>query len=495
MTLARPDPEPDGLLRATTGCEFAPPSLASHRPLVPTLSPSALAMIYQRGEDLDDEVDEDAADEVFIPAPDIPVRHVTKSGKPTIQDLVRDHGHLTLPRLTAHEKNVLHRIGGCRTPAMGGHVNECNCGCGYQEISYNSCGDRHCSTCGYGKRRIWLLNQLGYALEVPYFHVVFTIPADLNPLFMSGNRKLLLKLLYDAAWGTIKELCRSRHKGMPGAISMNHTWSSSMTFHPHLHMIVPGVMLRTAEDGTQSVKVLRANYLLPNKVLRLVFRGKFIAGLRRLYRTGELCFSGKIAEYDSNSLLFDQLIDKVARKTWIIDPQGSFTNPLRMLRYLCNYTNRMAISDNRIKRIEDGRVYFMYKVNRAKNDKKRVWRETSLTIQDFLQRLVMHISDRGFVRIRAHGFLANGVKKKAIPIIRDLIAADKAKKEGKAAANRDYIQRLKDELEQSMPAPPPNMCPSCNKGEMERITDADIQRNRFYRVFRRIPLPEVRNTS
>lgn len=394
----------------------------------------------------------------------------TAHAKVEVADVFRQYEHRLGP-LHRDQRRVVNDIVRCRTAALGGHVTRCD-GCADRDQSYNSCRNRHCPKCGYSKTRDWLEARIKELLPVPYFHVVFTIPAELNTLFIR-NRRVMLNLLYGAAWQTIKAVSRRRHQGTPGAIASNHTWGSNLSWHPHIHMIVAGGVLQ--DSGV--FKVGSEKYLLPKAVLRQVFRAKFIAGLRKLYNQSKLDLSGRNAMLDM-PMAFHDLLDKVARKKWIVEARAPFSTPFRVLKYLANYTHRMAISNNRIIKIEAGRVYFKYKKYRGKRGGKPERGVTSLTAEEFMTRFLTHVSPRRFVRTRFYGFLANSEKGEAISMIREQLA-------GTAAAGNDaknFVEPLLAELEKTMPRAS-DLCRVCKTGRrhvVEEIAPVATARVSFY---------------
>jgi hypothetical protein len=225
-------------------------------------------------------------------------------------------------------------------------------------------------------------------------------------------------------------------------------------------------------------KVGSEKYLLPKAVLRQVFRAKFLAGLRKLYNQSKLDLSGRNAMFDM-PMAFHDLLDKVARKTWIVEARAPFSTPFCVLKYLANYTHRMAISNNRIIKIEDGRVYFKYKKYRGKRGGKAVWDVTSLTALDFMKRFLMHVSPRRFVRTRFYGFLANSEKAKTIPMIREQLAGTATA----ATGSENLVESLLVELQKTMPQVS-DVCRVCKTGRRRIVLEiapvARAARTSFY---------------
>jgi hypothetical protein len=301
---------------------------------------------------------------------------------------------------SAAQERVLGRIATCRTAALGGHVDECTQSCGYVRISYNSCRDRHCPKCQAPRRAQWLSERLERLLPVPYFHVVFTIPHDLNPLALR-NKAAVYSILFQAASRTLLELARDPERlgADIGVTAVLHTWGQNLMLHPHLHCVVTGGGLSL--DGERWV-VGRERYLLPVKVLAKLFRGKFLALLERAYKAGELEFAGSTAELaDPNA--WAGLRDRLYRKDWVVYAKPPFGGAEQVFRYLGRYTHRVAISNHRIVNFADGEVSFTYK------DYKDGARTKTMTLGavEFLRRFLLHVLPKRFVRIRHYGLHAS----------------------------------------------------------------------------------------
>jgi hypothetical protein len=300
----------------------------------------------------------------------------------------------------------LRELSVCRTQALGGHVRRCT-GCGLVEYRYHSCGNRHCPQCGGSKRAAWLDQRRAELLDVPYFHVVFTLPHSVSALVL-GNRQLLYNLLFDAAAQTLLEVAANpRHLGARiGVLAVLHTWGQQLEHHPHVHCVVPGGGLACDSSGVveQPWRWLgcRPSYFLPVRVLSRVFRGKFVAGLRRTYRRGELRFGGSTAEL-AGPAAFAALLEGLYATDWVVYAKTPFGGPEQVLQYLTGYTHRVALSNRRLVRVTDEEVTFSWK-DYAANCQQR---ELTLSGVEFLRRFCLHILPRGLVRIRQYGLLAN----------------------------------------------------------------------------------------
>jgi hypothetical protein len=245
----------------------------------------------------------------------------------------------------------------CRTAALGGHVDACT-QCGFVRISYNSCRDRHCPKCQATQREQWIEARLDRVLPVEHFHVVFTVPEEINPLILR-NRAALYNLLFAAASRTLLELANDPNRlgAQIGLTAILHTWGQNLLFHPHLHCVVTAGGL--SPDGQRWVST-RQGYLLPVKVLGRLFRGKFLAGLNTLYREGKLGFGGSTAEL-ADPQVFVALRDRLYRQDWIVYAKAPVGGTEQVFRYLGRYSHRVAISNSRLLSLQDGIVAFRYK--------------------------------------------------------------------------------------------------------------------------------------
>ena len=311
----------------------------------------------------------------------------------------------------------------CKTGAFGVNISVCeDCGC--VSIHYNSCRDRCCPMCQEFPKEKWVDARREDVLDAPYFHVVFTVPEELNPVIYS-NQKLLYNALYHAASDTLSELASDKkHLGSDiGYICILHTWGSEMNFHPHIHSIVLGGGL----DPKNHWKDNGEDFFLPIKVISKVFRGKYLAELKQLWSDGKLEFHGT-AEPLKNHYVFKELLDTCYAKEWIPYCKKPFKGAESMIKYLGKYTHRIAISNYRIKCMTDSTVTFT--VKDYKNHGQ--WKELSLSGEEFIRRFLMHVPPKRFVRIRHYGLLSSRNKSRKITLCRNLLGC------------RQYISRLKN---------------------------------------------------
>jgi len=293
---------------------------------------------------------------------------------------------------------VLQRIKTCRTAALGYHVYQCgNEKCGHIQYQYHSCRDRHCPNCGAVKKQEWIEARSRELLPVKYYHVVFTLPHELNSLVM-GHRNVLYKLLFDASAGTLLSFAKDeKHLGaLPGIISVLHTWGQQLSFHPHIHCIVSGGGITTRNEWKEAKKN-DWGFLFPVEAMGTVYRGKFLEALQRMIAEGAV-----ILPVDTDC---KQLFNLLYQKGWNVYAKAPFGGPHAVIEYLGRYTHKVAISNHRIHSIneQDDTVTFGYK-DYADGDKQK---QMTVTIAEFIRRFTQHILPQRFTKIRTYGYLAN----------------------------------------------------------------------------------------
>jgi len=322
----------------------------------------------------------------------------------------RYHGSLTWAQL-----KVLRAIERCRTAALGGHRDQC-VHCGHQAISYNSCRNRHCPKCQTNAREKWLCARQRELLPVCYFHLVFSVPHTLVPL-MWQNKKLLFGLLFDASAATLLEVAAdpTRLGAEIGFLSILHTWGQTLQRHPHIHCVVPGGGLSL--DNSRWIRS-PPHFFLPVRVLSRVFRGKFVAGLRRAFHSKRLAFYGELQAL-ANQKAFAAFLRTLFREDWVVYAKAPFGGPEHVLQYLARYTHRVAISNHRLLSVDGDRVTFRWK-DYAHHSKCRAM---TLTMEEFLRRFLQHVLPKGLPRIRYFGWLANRRRRELLPLCRTLLTA------------------------------------------------------------------------
>jgi hypothetical protein len=321
-------------------------------------------------------------------------------------------GHVSLGQLKA-----MSAIESCRSAALGGHVERCE-DCGHSRIAYNSCRNRHCPKCQGAVARDWLAAREADLLPVGYFHVVFTLPAEIAPIAYQ-NKAVVYDLLFRVAAETLLTIAADpQHLGARiGATAVLHTWGSTMTHHPHVHMIVPGGGISL--DGMHWVHC-RPGFLLPVPVLSRLFRRLFLTRLTDSHAAGQLAFFGDLDGLCRREAFVAHLAP-LKRKDWFVYAKPPFAGPEAVLAYLARYTHRVAISNSRLVSLDEGGVTFRYKDYR-RNGRARFGTMT-LMPNEFIRRFLLHVLPKGFHRIRHYGLLATATCKANVARAKELIAA------------------------------------------------------------------------
>ncbi|MGB9647043.1 MAG: IS91 family transposase [Stellaceae bacterium] len=321
-------------------------------------------------------------------------------------------GHVSLAQL-----QVMTAIEQCRSAALGGHVERCE-DCGHSRIAYNSCRNRHCPKCQGAAAEDWLAAREADLLPVGYFHVVFTLPAEISPIAYQ-NKAVVYDLLFRTAAETLLTIADDpRHLGARiGTTAVLHSWGSTMTHHPHVHMIVPGGGISL--DGRRWVRC-KPGFLLPVPVLSRLFRRLFLAALADAHAAGRLAFFGEIEDFRRRKA-FDAHLAPLKRKKWFVYAKPPFAGPQAVLAYLARYTHRAAIANSRLMTLDERGVTFGYKDYR-RNGQAR-YRTMTLAAGEFIRRFLLHVLPKRFHRIRHYGLLASPGSKANIARARELIAA------------------------------------------------------------------------
>jgi hypothetical protein len=350
------------------------------------------------------------------------------------RDLFEDNHH----PLKQH-KRVLNAIDKCRTAALGGHVDACE-RCGHQRISYNSCRNRHCPKCQGTNRERWILQRQDDLLPVSYFHIVFTLPEQLN-CYCLRFPKAMYNMLFEAGHDTLTKLGKDEKQlgATTGMISVLHTWGQNLSLHPHIHCIVPGGGISKA--GHWKACRNKGKYLFPVKVMSAIFRGKFME-LFKLFCKNE------------NVDVPQQVIHSLYATAWVVYAKQPFMGPQQVIEYLGRYTHRIAISNHRIISICNTHVTFSYK------DYKHGGKQSSMTLDgcEFLRRFCLHILPPGFRKIRHYGFLSNRAKPN-LKLQQMKMGVSIIKKE-----KRSWQQITKQQLGFDV-----ELCPQCKTGRMVTV--------------------------
>jgi len=364
-------------------------------------------------------------------------------------DIVRTHQSDFLARwnsvLSREQRKALRDIRDCRSAALGGRVQQCD-RCGHRVILYNSCRNRHCPKCQATARARWLAQREAELLPVSYFHVVFTLPSQIGRVALQ-NPTQIYNLLFRAAASTLLETAADpRLLGAAiGFLAVLHTWGQNLHLHPHLHCVVPGGGISL--DGSRWIGCRKSSFFLPVRLLSHRFRKSFLRSLRRAFHDGTLHFHGELKPL-SEPAAFQALCDQAASIDWVVHVKPPFGGPRRVLKYLARYTHRVAISNHRLRSLENGRVSFEWKDYAHRARPKLM----ILDAVEFLRRFLLHVLPTGLVRIRQFGFLANCVRKHKLPLCRALLAV----RCPAASGDHDCVSAGKD-------AP---RCPACRLGRM-----------------------------
>jgi hypothetical protein len=348
-------------------------------------------------------------------------------------------------RLPAHHWKVLHAIAACHTPALGGHQYRC-ANCQREHFVPHSCGNRHCPSCQKLNSAQWLEQQTEDLLPIPYFHVVFTLPHELNAL-IQHNQASLYSLLFSSATATLLEFGRNNLQATLGITAVLHTWGQNLSDHYHLHCVVTGGGLSL--DG-QSWVPLGPKWLFPVRALSVVFRAKFRDGLQHLFDEGQLRFPSsepRLAE----PAVFARRLCHLCRQNWVVYTKRPFAGPQAVLAYLCRYTHRVAITNSRLEGLDlqNGTVTFRYKDYAHGGE----LRSMTLSLEEFLRRFCLHILPARFVKIRHYGLLSNRDRPARIAQARALLAQAPAQSE----------QPKEEALAIEHVEPPPLVCPYCGQ--------------------------------
>lgn len=350
------------------------------------------------------------------------------------------------PLPVSHLK-VMQAVERCRTAALGGHLQQCD-RCGFERPAYNSCRNRHCPKCQSLSKVKWLDKQKSELLPTGYFHLVFTLPHELNPLILV-NKKPPINILFQSVWETLAQFARRRLGGTLGITAVLHTWDQTLLDHFHLHCLVPAGVLSFDRDRWVSA---RHDFLFPVKAMSLVFRAKFLDSLKKSFDQNKLLFVGQIASW-ADARSFDGLLEGLRKKPWVVYAKKPFGSPAHVLDYLGRYTHRVALSNNRICLVHNGEVTFAYR-DRKQQDRRKLM---TLDAEEFIRRFLLHVIPKGFMRVRHYGFLANH-SKDCLSKCRQLI--------GLTPVAPPPPQRSIDELMLALTGIDIHRCPLCQKGTL-----------------------------
>ena len=356
--------------------------------------------------------------------------------------------------LLFEQRKVMEAIERCRTSALGGHVHRCD-QCSYEQSFYNSCRDRHCPKCQTMAKEKWLTNRKAELLPVSYFHVVFTLPHELNLLILC-NKFLMLDMLFAAVNDTLKAFAKDpqwRVEGQLGFIAVLHTWSQTLMDHFHLHLLIPAGVI----DHQGQFKPIRESFLFRNDSLAKLLCKRYLKRLKRGYNKDQIQWHGQTRKFkDPKS--FEELISACQEKEWIVYTKEPFNGPIQVLKYLGRYTHRVAISNNRILSIEKGKVIFNYKDRKHDN----AVRTLPLDAGEFIRRFLLHVLPDGFMKIRYFGFLSNCIKRKNITMIRSQLGIDEPFRRPLKESTQEMMLRLTGVVIRK--------CPCCKTGTLVLVS-------------------------
>ena len=388
-----------------------------------------------------------------------------------IADIFRDHGRAWRDANRGHvslgQLKVMSAIESCRTAALGGHVARCENGaCGHTHIAYNSCRNRHCGKCQGSAAREWLEEREAELLPVPYFHVVFSLPAEIGDIAYQ-NKAVVYDLLMKVSADVMLTIAADpEHLGAKIAItSVLHTWGSAMMHHPHVHMIVPGGGI--SPDGSKWIRA-SAKFLLPVRVLSALYRRRMLEALIVAHAAGELQFFGEHANLAGITAFSDYLAPLSAKK-WHVYAKRPFGGPKAVLAYLARYTHRVAISNRRLIKVDALGVTFKYKDYRIDGP----GRMKTMTVHphEFIRRFLIHVLPKGLHRIRHYGLLANGQREANLTKARELLRV-------KTIDPASDTVGCVDEAEHDATAVSRRPCPCCGARMLVIETFEDVCRPR-----------------
>ena len=349
---------------------------------------------------------------------------------------------------------VMHAIEVCRTAYLGGHAERCDV-CGHEQISYNSCRNRHCPKCQALAKAQWLEARRAELLPVDYFHTVFTIPHELNAIALV-NKKVVFDILFRATSQTLQKFAADPRNSLGGKIGFTailHTWDQKLLDHFHLHCLIPGGAL--SFDGKRWIPA-RKGFLFPVRALSKVFRGKFIDYIKKEFTAGKLIFPGQTASLGTEEG-FSGLVNQLWKKQWVVYCKESFAGPEKVLDYLGRYTHRVAISNHRITSVANGKVSFTYRDRAHGNVKKNL----TLSASEFIRRFLLHVLPKSYMRVRYFGFLTPPSKKRSLALCRQLLGIHPDMPEAP--------EKTTHELMLELTGTDITVCPCCERGTMRFV--------------------------
>ena len=389
-----------------------------------------------------------------------------------VADIFRRHGEAWRAANAGHvslaQRRVMTAIELCRTAALGGHVERCE-ECAHTRIAYNSCRNRHCPKCQWRAAERWLAARAADLLPASYFHVVFTLPAEVGAIAFQ-NKAAVYGLLFKAAARTLMTIAADpKHLGAEiGLTAVLHTWGQNLDHHPHVHCIVPGGGI--SPDGERWISC-RPRFFLPVRVLSRLFRRLFLEGLVALHDAGQLQFFTDLAALADRAAFLSRLAP-LHKREWVVYAKRPFAGPEQVLAYLARYTHRVAIGNSRLVELSSEHVSFRWKDYRENGKAGR--KVMKLAAGEFIRRFLLHVLPDGFNRIRHYGLFANGHRAEKLALCRRLLGVSRDSKESADAG--------KDDASQTSPVDPPP-CPCCG-GRMKLVESFEGSHSRPRRAWR-----------
>ncbi len=378
-----------------------------------------------------------------------------------VSQIFRHHGQAYREnhRLSPEQHKAMGDIERCRTAHLGGHVDSCSNGCGYLAISYNSCRNRHCPKCQSLKQARWLAERLERLLPVHYFHLVVTLPHELNPLARL-NPELVFNLLFESVSRALLQFARDyeRLRAQVGFTAVLHTWDQDLNLHPHLHLVVTGGGL--SADGERWIAA-RNNFLLPVRALSKIIRGKFMEGLKQAYQEGRL--EGQV-QCLAAPVQFQRFTRKLTRKKWVVYAKGSFGGSQNAYHYLSRYTHRVAISNHRLVSLDERKVSFRARDNSRPGHQRLV----TITAPEFIRRFLWHVLPPRFVKIRHFGLMAPCNAKTKLEQARAFLSLQAPRANDGLKDRKLDKTKTWQEMLQALTGMDLTTCPNCGQGKLIR---------------------------
>lgn len=368
-----------------------------------------------------------------------------------LQHMFSEYGqkYRTIHKLPLNQLKAMSSIESCRTAKLGGHIYKCD-SCGETKSSYNSCRNRHCPKCQGLAKEKWIEDRKSDIMPVRYFHIVFTLPDELDGIALR-NQKIVYDILFKATSETLLQVSKDpKFLGAQiGFMAILHTWGQTLMHHPHLHCIVSGGGLSL--NGLKWIHS-RKKFFVPVKVLSKVFRGKFLAYLKQAYRSDKLKMVGSI-DYLTEKYAFETLIDSLYKKSWVVYCKPPFKDPAYVLEYLGRYTHKVAISNSRIEYCKNGFVVFKWKDYKDKNKTKHM----TVNVNEFIRRFLLHILPDKFVKIRYYGIQSNRNRNSKLRVCKKLTGTDEQKVKSKLSMEELLLKVTGKDI---------TKCPCCSVGKL-----------------------------